>query len=159
MITDRTTGGPNSLHERGRDSCYLRAVLCYKRLFTKACMGCKQFILKEGKNVMFLNKIDVRYCLVVFFAVCPRLRPFWSVSARYSSGVPLLRERDLAVMSLGRLWPNWTPLSPVTITNCQLVSFISQCFELRTKLISMNEWMRTVTFCNVLHVLISWISA
>ena len=31
------TGGPNSLHERGRDSC-LRAVLCYKRLVTKACM-------------------------------------------------------------------------------------------------------------------------
>ena len=26
------TGGPNSLHERGRDSC-LRAVLFYKRLF------------------------------------------------------------------------------------------------------------------------------
>ena len=44
------------------------------------------------------------------------------------------------------------------LINCQLVSFISQCFELRTKLISMNEWMRTVTFCNVLHVLISWIS-
>ena len=34
----QTKGGPNSLHERGRDSC-LRAVLCYKRLFTKACMG------------------------------------------------------------------------------------------------------------------------
>ena len=32
------TGGPNSLHKRGRDSC-LRAVLCYKRLFIKACMG------------------------------------------------------------------------------------------------------------------------
>ena len=32
------TGGPNSLHERGHDSC-LRAVLCYKRLFTKACIG------------------------------------------------------------------------------------------------------------------------
>ena len=45
------------------------------------------------------------------------------------------------------------------LINCQLVSFISQCFELRTKLISMNEWMRTVTFCNVLHVPISWISA
>ena len=28
---------------------------------------------------MFLNKIDVPYCLVVFFVVCPRLRPFWSV--------------------------------------------------------------------------------
>ena len=69
------TGGPNSLHERGRDSC-LRAVLCYKRLFTKACMGCKRFFLKERKNVMFLNKIDVPYCLVVFFVVCPRLRPF-----------------------------------------------------------------------------------
>ena len=25
------------------------------------------------------------------------------------------------------------------LINCQLVSFISQCFELRTKLISMNE--------------------
>ena len=28
---------------------------------------------------MFFNKIDVLYCLVVFFVVCPRLRPFWSV--------------------------------------------------------------------------------
>ena len=72
------TGGPSSLHERGLDSC-LRAVLCYKRLFTKACMLCKRFFLKERKNVMFLNKIDVPYCLVVFFVVCPRLRPFWRV--------------------------------------------------------------------------------
>ena len=72
------TGGPSSLQERGRDS-WLRAVLCYKRLFTKACMGCKRFFLKERKNVMFLNKIDLPYCLVVFFVVCPRLRPFWSV--------------------------------------------------------------------------------
>ena len=47
-----TTGGPSSLHERGRDSC-LRAVLCYKRLFIKACMGCKRFFLKERKNVVF----------------------------------------------------------------------------------------------------------
>ena len=72
------TGGPNSLHERGRDSC-LRAVLCYKRLFTTASMRCKQFFLKERKNVMFLNKVDVPYGLVVFFVVCLRLRPFWSV--------------------------------------------------------------------------------
>ena len=28
-------------------------------LFTKACMGCKRFFLKERKNVMFLNKIDL----------------------------------------------------------------------------------------------------
>ena len=69
------TGSPSLLHERRRDSC-LRAVLCYKRLFTKACMGCKRFFLKERKNVMFLNKIDLPYCLVVFFVVCPRLRPF-----------------------------------------------------------------------------------
>ena len=27
----------------------------------------------------FLNKINLPYCLVVFFVVCPRLRPFWSV--------------------------------------------------------------------------------
>ena len=69
------TGGSSSLQERGRDS-YLRAVLCYKRLFTKACMGYKRFYLKERKNDMFLNKIDLTYCLVVFFVVCPRLRPF-----------------------------------------------------------------------------------
>ena len=74
----QSTGGPSSLHERGRDSC-LRAVLCYKRLFTKACMGCKRFFLKERKNVMFLNKINLPYCFVVFFVVCSRLRPFWSV--------------------------------------------------------------------------------
>ena len=40
-------------------------------------MGCKQFFLKESKIVMFLNKIDLPYCLVVFFVVCSRLRPFW----------------------------------------------------------------------------------
>ena len=32
-------------------------------------MGCKRFSLKEKKNVMFLNKIDLFYCLVVFFVV------------------------------------------------------------------------------------------
>ena len=69
------TGSPSSPQERGRDSC-LRAVLCYKRLFAKAYVGCKRFFLKVRKNVMFLNKIDLPYCLVVFFVVCPRLRPF-----------------------------------------------------------------------------------
>ena len=39
-------------------------------------MGCKRFFLKEGKNVMFLNKIDVPYWLVGFFVVCRRLRQF-----------------------------------------------------------------------------------
>ena len=34
------------------------------------------FFLKERKNVMFVNKIDLPYCLVVFFVGCPRLRPF-----------------------------------------------------------------------------------
>ena len=42
-------------------------------------MGCKRFFLKERKIVTFLNKIDLLYCLFVFFVVCPRLRPFWSV--------------------------------------------------------------------------------
>ena len=42
-------------------------------------MGCKRFFLKEEKNVMFLNKIDLPYCLIVFFVVCSRLRPFSSV--------------------------------------------------------------------------------
>ena len=28
---------------------------------------------------MFLNKINLTYCLVVYFVVCPCLRPFWSV--------------------------------------------------------------------------------
>ena len=62
--------------------CYpktLLAVLCYKRLFTKACMECKRFFLKKKKCYVF-EKIGVPYCLVVFrFVVCPRLRPFWSV--------------------------------------------------------------------------------
>ena len=71
------TGDPSSLQERGRDS-YLRAVLCYKRSYTKACMGCNRFFLKARKDVMSLNKIDLSYCLVVFFVVCPRLRPFCS---------------------------------------------------------------------------------
>ena len=76
----QATGGPSSLHEHGRDSC-LQVVLCYKRIhvFTKAWKGCKQLCLKEKKNVMFLNKVDVPYCLVVFFVVYLCLRPFWGV--------------------------------------------------------------------------------
>ena len=72
---NRITGGPGSPVERRRGSC-LQAVLCYKRLFTKVCMGCKRFVLKERKNFMFFKKIDLPYCLVVD---CPRLRTFWSV--------------------------------------------------------------------------------
>ena len=81
------TGGLRSLQERGRDSC-LRAVLRYKRIFTslKACMGCKRFFIKGRKNVMFLNKIDLPICLVVFFVVCPRLRPFWKKIGDGASG-------------------------------------------------------------------------
>ena len=37
------------------------------------------FLKRKRKNVMFLKKIDLPYCLVVFFVVCPRLVPFWSV--------------------------------------------------------------------------------
>ena len=58
--------GPSSLQQSGRDSC-LREVLCYKRLFTRACVECKRFFLKRRKTVMFLNKIYSPYCLVVFF--------------------------------------------------------------------------------------------
>ena len=61
------TGGLSSLKERGRDSC-LREVLCYKRLFTKACMWYKRFFLKEGKNVMFFTKVDkgvhLNWCII-----------------------------------------------------------------------------------------------
>ena len=62
-------------------------------------MGYKRFFLKvrknQLKNVMFLNKIDLPYCLVVFFVVCSRLGPFLSVFGelpRCYFGVPLLRE-------------------------------------------------------------------
>ena len=40
----------------------------------KGLYGIDRFFLKEIKHVMFLNKIDVPYCLVVFFVVCPRHR-------------------------------------------------------------------------------------
>ena len=49
--------------------------------FDGLLMGGKRFFLKERKNVMFLNKIDLRYCLVVFFVVVPLLRAL-------SSGTP-----------------------------------------------------------------------
>ena len=68
------TGGPSSLHVTlACERC------CITNGFTKVCMGCQRFFLKRRENVMFSNKIDLPYCLVVFFVVCPRLRPFWSV--------------------------------------------------------------------------------
>ena len=58
--------------------------------------------------------------------------------------------RDIFFSKLETKIPDFKSLSHDTLTsllmnssdyliNCQLVSFISQCFELRTKLISMNE--------------------
>ena len=71
---DFFTGGPSSLHVTlACQRC------CITNGFTKVCMGCQRFFLKRRENVMFSNKIDLPYCLVVFFVVCPRLRPFWSV--------------------------------------------------------------------------------
>ena len=67
--------------------------------------------------------------------------------------------RDIFFSKLETKIPDFKSLSQDTLIsllmnssdyliNCQLVSSILQCFELRIKLISMNEWMRTVTFCN-----------
>ena len=56
--------------------------------------------------------------------------------------------RDIFFSKLETKIPDFKSLSHDTLIsllmnssdyNCQLVSFISQCFELRTKLISMNE--------------------
>ena len=82
IILYRNTGGPSSLQEPGRDSC-LRAVLCYNCGYLQKLIWdvIKRFFFlkRKRKNVMFLKKIDLPYCLVVFFVVCPRLVPFWSV--------------------------------------------------------------------------------
>ena len=76
-----TTGCPTSLQERENES-WLQAVLREQWLFTKGCMGCKGFFFEEGKNVMFLEKIDLPYCLVVVFVVCCVSGHFEVFSAR-----------------------------------------------------------------------------
>ena len=92
------TGGPSSPQERGRDSC-LRAVLCYKRLFAKAYVGCKRFFLKVRKNVMFLNKIDIPYC-------CLPASP--AVLKRFRRVSTTLVFHTKIVVSLGRPWQKVT---------------------------------------------------
>ena len=71
-------------HHRNADVT-LACERCYKRLFTKACMGWKRFSLKERKNVMFLNKIDLPYGLVCILCCLPAsqavLKRFRRVSA------------------------------------------------------------------------------
>ena len=64
---------------RTRTWLLLASGVVLQTVIYKGLYGIDRFFLKEIKNVMFLNKIDVPYCLVVFFVVCPRLRPFWSV--------------------------------------------------------------------------------
>ena len=48
-------------------------------------MECKRIFLKERKNVMFLNKINLPYCFVVFFVVCSRLRAVFKRFRRVSA--------------------------------------------------------------------------
>ena len=71
-------GGPSSLQERGHDSC-LRAVLCYKQLFTKAYMGFKRLFLKERKNVMFFFK-ESTYLIALLYSLL-----FARVSGRFEA--------------------------------------------------------------------------
>ena len=89
---NQTTGSPSSLKE----SC-LWAVLCYKRLLTKACMGCKRFFLKERKNVMFLNKMYlpllpccILCCLPASQAVLKRFRRVSAILEFYCNTTLLL---------------------------------------------------------------------
>ena len=57
-------------------ACERASGVVLQTVIYKGLYGIDRFFLKEIKNVMFLNKIDVPYCLVVFFVVYPRLRPF-----------------------------------------------------------------------------------
>ena len=50
----------------------------YFTLFTKACMGCKRFYLKERKNVMFLNKST--YLIALLYSLL-----FACVSGRFEA--------------------------------------------------------------------------
>ena len=63
-------------HYMNADVPLLAGGVVLQTVIYKGLYGIDRFFLKEIKNVMFLNKIDVPYCLVVFFVVCPRLRPF-----------------------------------------------------------------------------------
>ena len=89
-VTDKhsssTAGSWTQINHRGpklikwtRTWLLLASGVVLQTVIYKGLYGIDRFFLKEIKNVMFLNKIDVPYCFVVFFVVCPRLRPFWSV--------------------------------------------------------------------------------
>ena len=83
IILYRNTGGPSSLQEPGRDSC-LRAVLCYNCGYLQKLIWDVNgffFLKRKRKNVMFLKKIDLPYCLVVFF-VFGELALFWCSTAK-----------------------------------------------------------------------------
>ena len=46
---------------------------------------------------MFLNKIDLPYCLVVLFVVCPRLRPLpgpFTRRRKHAASLPKANEHD-----------------------------------------------------------------
>ena len=51
----------------------------------KGLYGIDRFFLKEIKNVMFLNKIDVPYCLVVFLRYVAVFN-MWEVGASVQYG-------------------------------------------------------------------------
>ena len=66
-------------------------------------MGCKRFFLKERKNVIFLNKIDVPYCLVAFFVVYPRLKRFRTLYFDSRFPCPAMPEAYLTTETSERL--------------------------------------------------------
>ena len=92
----------------------------------KGLYGIDRFFLKEIKNVMFLNKIDVPYCLVVFFVVCPRLRPFWSV--------------------FGELALFWCPTAIISLYIKLIIASTSLC-SFRQSLCNLTFWLLILCYC------------
>ena len=64
----QVTGGPSADVTLACERCCVT-----NGYLQKPCVGCKRFFLKEKKNVMFLSKIDLLYCLVVFFVLFARV--------------------------------------------------------------------------------------
>ena len=66
-------------HYTNADVAFARECYCVTNSYLQTLVWDVNSFCKKREKILFLNKIDLSYSLVVFFVLCPHLSPFWTI--------------------------------------------------------------------------------
>ena len=69
-------------HYTNADVAFARECYCVTNSYLQTLVWDVNSFGQKREKIFFLNNIDLSYSLVVFFVLCPYLRPFWTIFTR-----------------------------------------------------------------------------